>query len=1301
MNSAIISGLLKRRSITIILGISMALGFLSMLSEIEDATATVFVSGFIDTDTNWTAANSPYIVVGDITINDTATLTIEPGAEVKFDGPFSLTVQGTLISVGNDPNRITITSNGIVPKKGDWNSILVEATGSIDMQYTNVSYGKQIFQVFSSDNTFAHNIISYGSSDILHFEGSSFNIIDSNIIASSNASGMELWGGSENNLIVNNEIKNNDLNGISISSSDNNEIINNIINSNRAGAHIDNSAGTLVDANLFNNNNAGISLTSSNDNEISNNNFVENSRGINSWYSDNNNFRNNNISSNAFDGAYLLHSDGGIWEGNTISSNGWHGIYLLSSSDNSFINNTINSNSLFGLLVESSPNQYLASNEFNNDGMLLLGSFQMDINSHTIPGNNTVNSKPLLYYRDCASLDINGINLGQLIIANCNDVTINDLEIENTDAAIHVIGSSNISVSNSNLTGNLYGIYFYLTSDSLVYHNNFQGNSPQAYDWFDNMSSLNQWNDLYPSGGNYWSDYSGSDLMSGSNQDQPGSDGIGDTPNLFGFDAQDLYPLMQPYESNDGTPSSPTNSQASSSAGSVILDWEVPTISGDSPITNYKIYRGTISGDLSLLATLNDLLTYEDSAVVIGTAYYYQIAAVNDQGEGPASVEVSATPAASTPTEPTNFATQNANGLVRLTWSEPLDDGGGSYVNYKIYRGTTSGNLSLLITLGDVLLYDDAVVVNGATYYYTIVAINDLGEGPPTSEISGNPSAGPPGNLPPSITNSDITFAEVSELYQVDYDAIDPNGDDLAWSLSTDAQFLFFNPTLGLLSGTPEASDIGDWIVNVTVSDIFSTIDYHNFTLSVKPSINQAPRILNIPSIVAVEGEQYRIDYDYSDPDGDVIIWSFSSTTDFLSMNPSTGELIGTPDFSDVGNWNVTVTATDPKGLLAEQSFILIVNALPVKISTFQTEDLEAIVAIRGDGNASVTTTSNPSGNDDDGSLGSYVQLLIDGNGKLIWSNITIFYSEDDLSQGLLEQDIKLYRWDVIGQTWVVEEDSIVDPTRNTVSANITQPATFALRSSRTPVATTTDDKGESQFQTYSLFFILGSIISAGVLAALFRLEWLVFLLASMFGVLTRGKSTSDLELRGIIIGIIEAKPGVHYRWIKFHSGSSNGGCTYHLRKLEKEGLIRSKRDGVFKRFYPNSPPLVVEDADLEELKSLSAKIQDVMERNPNASQAEIGALLGESRQKINYHVNKLQERNVVKKPLTLSLSILELLKEHPGASQTEVGYLLDEPRQNINYHVSKLVKENLIRVEQNESNRSMLFLIEDKNSND
>jgi len=73
------------------------------------------------------------------------------------------------------------------------------------------------------------------------------------------------------------------------------------------------------------------------------------------------------------------------------------------------------------------------------------------------------------------------------------------------------------------------------------YHNVLIGNTVQALD----SEGDNFWDDGYPSGGNYWSDYVGVDHFSGPNQDIPGSDGIGDTPYLVGEAGVDNYPLFE------------------------------------------------------------------------------------------------------------------------------------------------------------------------------------------------------------------------------------------------------------------------------------------------------------------------------------------------------------------------------------------------------------------------------------------------------------------------------------------------------------------------------------------------------------------------------------------------------------------------------------------------------------------------------------------------------------------------------------------------------------------------------------
>jgi len=129
-----------------------------------------------------------------------------------------------------------------------------------------------------------------------------------------------------------------------------------------------------------------------------------------------------------------------------------------------------------------------------------------------------------------------------VIVGNNLNTTYSDIYLGANDMAVR---------GNTIAENNFYGAMRYLASapsNNIIYHNNF----------FDTLlppitSYPNVWNDSYPSGGNYWSDYTDNDTLSGPYQNETGSDGIGDTPYVIDENNQDNYPLIEPW-----TPSQPT-----------------------------------------------------------------------------------------------------------------------------------------------------------------------------------------------------------------------------------------------------------------------------------------------------------------------------------------------------------------------------------------------------------------------------------------------------------------------------------------------------------------------------------------------------------------------------------------------------------------------------------------------------------------------------------------------------------------------------------------------------------------------
>jgi parallel beta-helix repeat protein len=102
--------------------------------------------------------------------------------------------------------------------------------------------------------------------------------------------------------------------------------------------------------------------------------------------------------------------------------------------------------------------------------------------------------------------------------------------------------SSYHQIFRNNISENGYGFYIEYSAQNTIWGNNIIGNGQQIHI---SGSSVNNWNSSYPTGGNYWSDYSGVDLYGGPGQNEAGSDETVDVPYVINADNTDRYPLMR------------------------------------------------------------------------------------------------------------------------------------------------------------------------------------------------------------------------------------------------------------------------------------------------------------------------------------------------------------------------------------------------------------------------------------------------------------------------------------------------------------------------------------------------------------------------------------------------------------------------------------------------------------------------------------------------------------------------------------------------------------------------------------
>jgi hypothetical protein len=171
-------------------------------------------------------------------------------------------------------------------------------------------------------------------------------------------------------------------------------------------------------------------------------------------------------------------------------------------------------------------------------------------------------------------------------------------------------------------------------------------------------------------------------------------------------------------------------------AAGVALSWQPPLTAGSSPVTGYRIYRATGGAAVAPLVTVGSVLAFTDASVSNGTTYRYAVAAISAAGEGPKTAEVTAV-RGTAPSAPRNLTATATKSGIALTWAAPTSTGGSAVTGYRVYRGTTPGAGTLYVSYGPTAIgMTDTAVTKRTTYYYTVTAINALGESVATAQVS-------------------------------------------------------------------------------------------------------------------------------------------------------------------------------------------------------------------------------------------------------------------------------------------------------------------------------------------------------------------------------------------------------------------------------------------------------------------------------------------------------------------------------------------------------------------------------------
>jgi parallel beta-helix repeat protein len=438
---------------------------------------------------------------------------------------------------------------------GSGTGIAIQLQGKFNVTVKNVvidNFGDGI------DSTYAYQIVNntsgqspvVGSGSILVFNNTfrttywgvmlrntNNSIVSENVVTSlNNKYGMKVLS-SSNNTLINNRIAGGSY---CIEDSSQTAFINNTVNG-KLFVYLENASNQVIEnvgqVWLVNCNNITVKSVGSNDDlrvtvclEGTNNSRIMQCSGrislANSHFNEISANKLSDIGSNVFGviGAICLsRCDSCLIANNEISAKNGYCIYLEACDNNTIEGNRVSSSESTALVFETSMENRICRNTITDS------QCGIDFSYIKFPPSSSANytSNTNLVYSNNINNCVNGISLKA--------------------AYKHIIFENNITASTNQ------AVSLFWSDNNTFFHNNFINNSHVAYETHITQggfgpafyySNNNTWDNGYPSGGNFWSGYTGLD---------GNMDGIGDTAYNVFENQTDRYPLMRMYLSNAQT----------------------------------------------------------------------------------------------------------------------------------------------------------------------------------------------------------------------------------------------------------------------------------------------------------------------------------------------------------------------------------------------------------------------------------------------------------------------------------------------------------------------------------------------------------------------------------------------------------------------------------------------------------------------------------------------------------------------------------------------------------------------------
>jgi parallel beta-helix repeat protein len=368
--------------------------------------------------------------------------------------------------------------------------VILSNSENIIIEGQDLSHGSVGIELgFSTNIDIIDNNITSNNWYGIYLSRSDTNFINGNTITGNDEEGIYLIMSDGNNISTN--FVSNNIRGIEIGVSYDNIVFDNVVNSNvRTGITVGmtSESNTVVSNNLSSNGWDAIEIGHSIKNKIINNTLTSEQSGVKLW--DRSNF--NTVSGNVIWDSSRGISLSSSYENNVSENNISYcreGILLFETNNNNISDNVISFSDEWGMRINDSTSIGVFANEMIENGIYFEGDLIEYWNTHSIDILNTVNAKPVYYLSNQTGGTV-PYGAGQVILANCTNVMVENQELNNSDIGVEIgFSTGNTIVNNTISFHNKYGLYAYSSNNNSIDGNNISENDCGIY--LDNSSGSN------------------------------------------------------------------------------------------------------------------------------------------------------------------------------------------------------------------------------------------------------------------------------------------------------------------------------------------------------------------------------------------------------------------------------------------------------------------------------------------------------------------------------------------------------------------------------------------------------------------------------------------------------------------------------------------------------------------------------------------------------------------------------------------------------------------------------------------